>query len=91
MEFWFGQHSNTPSLQHSISLSCYGSLWFMRLLTAHKILISTAVVFFFGFALWELRNYFDMGDSWAAFRAGLYLLVSVGFGIYLGSLKKWIK
>jgi hypothetical protein len=62
----------------------------MTLITAHKILIATAVVFFFGFALWELRNYFATSDGWAAFRAGVYLLVSLGFAVYLGTLKKWI-
>lgn len=63
----------------------------MTLLTAHKILISTAVVFFFGFALWEWRNYLDTENEWAAFSGVLYLLVSLGFGVYLRSLKKWIK
>ena len=63
----------------------------MTLLTAHRILISTAVVFFFGFALWELRNYFDTGNLWAISRSILYLLVSVGFGVYLKSLKRWLK
>jgi hypothetical protein len=63
----------------------------MTLLTAHKILISAAVIFFFGFALRELRIYFDTEDAWAAFQGLLYLLVSIGFGVYLSSLKKWIK
>ncbi len=63
----------------------------MSLLTAHKILISTAVVFFFGFALWEFRNYFSMGNLWALFRSVLYFLVSVGFALYLKSLKYWLK
>ncbi|MBI2986493.1 MAG: hypothetical protein HYY45_06980 [Deltaproteobacteria bacterium] len=63
----------------------------MTLLTAHKILISTAVAFFFGFALWELRNYLDAGNLWATFRGLLYLLVSIGFGLYLRSLKYWYK
>ena len=63
----------------------------MTLLTAHKILISTAGVFFFGFAFWEFGNYLDTENLWAAFRALLYLLVSVGFGLYLRSLKKWVK
>ena len=63
----------------------------MTLLTAHKILISTAVLFFFGFALWELRNYFDTGNLWAIFRGFLYLLVAVGFGFYLRSLKHWYR
>ena len=63
----------------------------MTLITAHKILISTAVIFFFGFALWELRNYFDTGNLWATFRSGLYLLAAVGFGLYLRSLSRWVK
>ena len=49
------------------------------------------MVFFCGFALWELRNYFDTGNLWATFRSILYLLVSIGFGIYLKSLKYWYK
>ena len=63
----------------------------MRLLTAHKILISTAAVFFFFFALWELRNYLDTGEAWAVFRAALYLGVAVGFGVYFKSLDRLYK
>jgi hypothetical protein len=63
----------------------------MKLMTAHKILISTAVVFFLFFALWEMRNYSNSGDMWAAFRSFLYLLTSAGFGIYLKNLKRWYK
>jgi len=63
----------------------------MTLLTAHRILISTAVVFFFGFSLWELRNYFQSGSLWASMRSLLYLLVAVGFTFYLRSLKYWLK
>ncbi len=63
----------------------------MTLLTAHKILISTAVVFFFGFALMEFRSYFEAGDSWAVLRGLLYLSVAIGFGFYLGTLKRWLK
>ena len=63
----------------------------MRLLTAHKILISSAVVFFIFFALWEFRNYFESGDNWAAFRGLLYFIVALGFGVYLKNLKRWYK
>lgn len=63
----------------------------MSLLTAHKILVSTAVLFFFGLSLWELRGYLDTGDAWAALRSLLYLMISVGFGLYLRSLKYWLK
>ena len=60
----------------------------MRLLTAHKILIATAAVFFFFFGLWELRNYFGEGDEWAIFRAVLYELVAVGFAVYFKNLDR---
>lgn len=60
----------------------------MKLLTAHKILISTAAVFFFFFGLWELRNYSNTGETWAVFRAVLYLLVAVGFGVYFKNLDR---
>jgi len=63
----------------------------VKLLTAHKILISSAVVFFIFFALWEFRNYSDSGDNWAAFRSVLYFIVALGFGVYLKNLKRWYK
>ena len=63
----------------------------MTLLTAHKILISAAIVFFFGLALWELRNYLGAGDGWILFRCLLYFFVAVGFGVYLKSLKQWLE
>jgi hypothetical protein len=63
----------------------------MKLITAHKILIGSATVFFLFFALWEFRNYDDKGDSWAMARSVLYLLVAVGFGIYLKNLGRLYK
>ena len=63
----------------------------MTLLTAHRILISTAIVFFLGMALWEIRNYFTTENSWAPVRALIYLLVSVGFALYLKRLRNWLK
>jgi hypothetical protein len=62
----------------------------MKILTAHKILISSAVVFFVFFAFWEFRNYGN-GDIWAALRGGLYLFVALGFAVYLKNLKRWYK
>lgn len=61
----------------------------MRLLTAHKILICTSIIFFLFFALWELRSFFTIADEWAVVRSLLYLLVSVGFTIYFKNLKRW--
>jgi hypothetical protein len=61
----------------------------MKLITAHKILISSAIVFFVFFALWELRNHGD--GIWAIGRAVLYVLVAIGFAIYFKNLKRWYK
>ena len=63
----------------------------MKLITAHRILIASAIVFFIFFSLWELRNYASAGESWAAARSALYFLISLGFGIYLKNLHRWYK
>jgi cell division protein FtsW (lipid II flippase) len=63
----------------------------MKLITAHKILIGSATVFFAFFALWELNRYSNSNDAWAMVRSALYLVIAVGFGIYLKNLKRWYK
>ena len=55
----------------------------MSLTTAHKILISAAVLLFFGYALWELRQYSRLGEVGALLRSATSLLGAVGFGVYL--------
>jgi len=60
----------------------------MKLMTAHRILIGTATVFFVFFSLWELRNYAESGEVWAFARAVLYLLIAIGFGLYLKKLSR---
>jgi hypothetical protein len=62
-----------------------------RLIAAHKILIATAVLFFLFFAAWEARNYLRTNNGWAVFRAMLYFLVAIGFGVYFKKLKQWYK
>ena len=62
----------------------------MKLLTAHKILISSAVAFFVFFGFWELRNS-GAGDGWAVWRGGLYLIVALAFAVYLKNLKRWYR
>ena len=55
----------------------------MRLLTAHKILIGSAVVFFMFFALFEMRSFAATG-SLADLASGVVgLAAAVGFGLYL--------
>src|SRR5262245_63146678 len=50
---------------------------------AHKILITVAVLFFFGYAFWELRQYTRLGEMGALLRAVAALLGAVGFAVYL--------
>ena len=57
----------------------------VTLMTAHKILIAAAIVFFLGYAVWELRNAQAAG-LWALVRGGISVVVLVGFVIYFRSL-----
>ena len=54
----------------------------MTLLTAHKILISSAVALFVIYAFWELRNFMG-GDAGAALRSALSVVAAVGLAVYL--------
>jgi hypothetical protein len=59
--------------------------------TAHKILISVAVLFFFGYALWELRQYARLGEVGALVRSAVALLGAVGFAVYLRSFVRSLR
>jgi len=61
----------------------------MRLLTAHKILIASAAVFFFAFSFWELKDYRETANGWSVIGAVFYLLVAVALAVYFKSLRKW--
>jgi hypothetical protein len=64
---------------------------FMRLITAHRILIATSVVFFFGFSFWQLARYLRLADAWALLQAIGYFLVAIGFAVYFVKIKKWYR
>ena len=57
----------------------------MTLLTAHKILIGSAVALFILYAGWELRNYVR-GDSGALLRSVLSVSAALGLAVYL----RWV-
>jgi hypothetical protein len=63
----------------------------MTLLTAHRILISTAIAFFLFFSLREFNQYLKTENIWAGGRALVYLLISGGFGVYLKLLRRWYR
>jgi len=50
---------------------------------AHTILITTAIVFFLFYAIWEIRNYPDPGGTWALVRGIISGVVAFGLGLYL--------
>ena len=55
----------------------------MSIVTAHKILITTAIIFFLFYAAWEIRNYPVSGGVWALLRGIISLIAACGLGIYL--------
>lgn len=55
----------------------------VAVLTAHKILIASAVALFLGYGIWELLGYPDPGGSAALLRSGLSGMAAVGLGLYL--------
>jgi hypothetical protein len=54
-------------------------------------LISAAVLFFFGYALWELRQYVRLGEVGALVRSAVALLGAVGFAVYLRSFVRSLR
>jgi hypothetical protein len=54
----------------------------MSLLTAHRILISSAIVFFAGYAGWETWRFAGSGEFLALGRAAFGVAVAVAFGLY---------
>ena len=59
----------------------------MRLITAHKILICSAVVFFLYFALVELANYRASGSVGALGSALFGVVIAVAFAAYFRTIK----
>ena len=63
----------------------------MSIRTAHKILITTAIIFFVFYAIWEIRNYAHPGGGWALLRGMISGTVAVGLGLYLRYFLKSLK
>ena len=62
----------------------------MTLLTAHKILIGSAIALFVLYAGFELRRYFG-GDDAAAWRALVSAAGAAGFAVYLRSVFRSVR
>lgn len=63
----------------------------MSITTAHKILITTAIVFFLLYAVWEVRNYPSPGGAWALLRGMMSAIAALGLGLYLRYFLKSLK
>jgi hypothetical protein len=58
----------------------------VSVLTAHKILIASAVALFLGYGVWELLRSPEPGSAGALARGGLSWLAALGLGRYLMTL-----
>ena len=63
----------------------------MSITTAHKILITTAIIFFFFYAVWEIRNSGGPDGVGALLRGIISLLVAGGLAIYLRYFLKSVR
>jgi hypothetical protein len=55
----------------------------VSVLTAHKILIASAVALFLGYGIWEMMRAPQSGEAAALVRGGLSELAAFGLGLYL--------
>jgi hypothetical protein len=63
----------------------------VRVTTAHKILIASAIVFFAGYGLWELRHYGNSGERSALIASVLAIAGAGGLAIYLRAFLRSLK
>ena len=62
----------------------------MKLITAHRILITAGIVFFLFYALVQLRLYVtrDAGVG-ALVQVGVSVAIVIGLSVYFRSLRRW--
>ena len=63
----------------------------MSIVTAHKILITAAIILFLLYAVWEIRGYPDPGGVWALLRGIISAVAACGLGVYLRYFLKSLK
>jgi len=62
----------------------------MQLIAFHRLLIGTAIVFGFGFSIWELLSYRQTGEVQALITGALSFVVSLLLAYYLKNLKRFL-
>ena len=63
----------------------------MTLLTAHRILIASAVLFFVFYAFWEFFGADGTGGGGGGLRGGVSLLAAGGLAVYFRTIGKNVK
>jgi len=61
----------------------------VRLITAHRILISAGIAFFLFYAVFQLRLYARGAGTAPLVQAAVAVGVAVGFVVYYRTLKRW--
>jgi hypothetical protein len=61
----------------------------VRLITAHRILILAAIVFFAVYGLLQLRRYVDLDEMMALGQSVISAVILVGLILYYRTLKGW--
>ena len=56
----------------------------------HRLLITPAIVFFAGFAVWGWREYQATHTTWALASTIAFAVFAVGFAAYLANLRKFL-
>ena len=62
----------------------------MSLIAFHRFLIVTAIVFCFGFALWEFSAAASSGEIGAVLLGSVFTLLGVGLVVYLRRLASFL-
>jgi len=56
----------------------------------HKVLISTAIVFSVGFAVWSGKVYIESREVWALASAVGFGVATIAFVLYLRNLRRFL-
>lgn len=62
----------------------------MSLVSFHRFLIATAIVFCLGFGLWEFNSVGSGGGAEAVVLGSVFMLLGIGLGFYLRRLARFL-
>jgi len=62
----------------------------MSLISFHRLLIATAIMFCAGFAFWEFDDALNGGGTQAFVIGTIFVLLTGGLGVYLKNLERFL-